>query len=173
MSASSPRVQKRSAMARASGPPSNSKPASTSSSFSEAAVEARRDARLPRKGRKRSWLVAAAVLVATAALGAIARYGITHSQWVPTMFVRMLKLDPAVRAKYDVSSMQVAIHAAAPCPIPVKEQMIEWWGPIIHEYYAGTEGNGFVYCNSDMWLAHEGTVGTPINCIVQIGRAHV
>jgi long-chain acyl-CoA synthetase len=92
----------------------------------------------------------------------------TTSQVVPTMFVRMLKLPDDVRAKYDVSSLQSVIHAAAPCPIPVKKQMIEWFGPIIHEYYAGTEGNGFVYCNSDMWLAHPGTVGTPINCTVHI-----
>jgi acyl-CoA synthetase (AMP-forming)/AMP-acid ligase II len=84
------------------------------------------------------------------------------------MFVRMLKLPEETRARYDVSSMECVIHAAAPCPIPVKKQMIEWWGPVIHEYYAGTEGNGFVYCNSDMWLAHEGTVGTPINCVVRV-----
>jgi long-chain acyl-CoA synthetase len=101
-------------------------------------------------------------------LKAVDRYGATHSQVVPTMFVRMLKLDPEVRAQYDVSSLTCVIHAAAPCPVPVKKQMIEWFGPIIHEYYAGTEGNGFVYCNSDMWLAHEGTVGMPINCTVHI-----
>jgi long-chain acyl-CoA synthetase len=96
------------------------------------------------------------------------QYRATHSQVVPTMFVRMLKLPDETRAKYDVSSIECVIHAAAPCPVPVKKQMIEWWGPVIHEYYAGTEGNGFVYCNSDMWLAHEGTVGTPINCVVHI-----
>jgi acyl-CoA synthetase (AMP-forming)/AMP-acid ligase II len=93
---------------------------------------------------------------------------ITHSQVVPTMFVRMMKLDPEVRARYDLSSLRCVIHAAAPCPIPVKKGIIEWFGPVIHEYYAGTEGNGFVYCNSEMWLAHEGTVGTPINCVVHI-----
>ncbi len=93
---------------------------------------------------------------------------VTHSQVVPTMFVRMLKLPDETRVKYDVSSLQCVIHAAAPCPIPVKKQMIEWFGRIIHEYYAGTEGNGFVYCNSDMWLAHPGTVGTPIGCTVHI-----
>ncbi len=101
-------------------------------------------------------------------LQTVERYRVTHSQVVPTMFVRMLKLPEEVRAKYDVSSLQCVIHAAAPCPIPVKKQMIEWFGPIIHEYYAGTEGNGFVYCNSEMWLAHEGTVGMPINCTVHI-----
>ena len=75
------------------------------------------------------------------------------------MFVRLLKLPEDVRARYDVSSLQCVIHAAAPCPVPVKQQMIEWFGPVIHEYYAGTEGNGFVYCNSEQWLAHPGTVG--------------
>jgi len=98
----------------------------------------------------------------------IERFRITHTQVVPTMFIRLLKLPPEVRAKYDVSSLQCVVHAAAPCPVQVKKQMIEWFGPVIHEYYAGTEGNGFVYCNSDMWLAHEGTVGTPINCVVHI-----
>jgi long-chain acyl-CoA synthetase len=98
----------------------------------------------------------------------VAQHQVTHSQLVPTMFVRMLKLPEEVRAKYDVSSLKCAIHAAAPCPVQIKEQMINWWGPIIHEYYAGTEGNGFVYCNSDMWLAHKGTVGTPIACTIHI-----
>ena len=98
----------------------------------------------------------------------VERHRATVSQVVPTMFVRMLKLPDDVRAKYDVSSLQCVIHAAAPCPKQVKKSMIEWFGPIIHEYYAGTEGNGFVYCNSQMWLAHEGTVGTPINCVVHI-----
>jgi long-chain acyl-CoA synthetase len=101
-------------------------------------------------------------------LALIERYHATVTQVVPTMFVRLLKLDPEVRAKYDVSSMRSVIHAAAPCPIPVKKQIIEWFGPVLHEYYAGTEGNGFVYCNSEMWLSHEGTVGTPINCVVHI-----
>ncbi len=98
----------------------------------------------------------------------IGRHSATHSQVVPTMFVRLLKLDPEVRAKYDVSSLETVVHAAAPCPVAVKEQMIEWFGPIIHEYYAGTEGNGFVYCNSEMWLGHKGTVGMPINCTIHI-----
>lgn len=102
------------------------------------------------------------------ALALIERYRVTHSQWVPTMFVRMLKLPEEVRRRYDVSSMTCAVHAAAPCPIPVKEKMIEWFGPIIHEYYAGTEGNGFVYCNSTDWLAHKGTVGRPVQCQVHI-----
>jgi long-chain acyl-CoA synthetase len=92
----------------------------------------------------------------------------THTQVVPTMFVRLLKLPEEVRARYDVSSLQFVIHAAAPCPVPVKQQMIEWFGPVIHEYYAGTEGNGFVYCNSEQWLEHPGTVGSPIGCTVHI-----
>jgi fatty-acyl-CoA synthase len=75
---------------------------------------------------------------AEGALATTERYRATHSQWVPTMFVRMLKLPPEVRARYDVSSMRVAIHAAAPCPIDVKRAMIDWWGPVIYEYYAAT-----------------------------------
>jgi len=102
------------------------------------------------------------------ALRYIQDYRVTHSQWVPTMFVRMLKLPEDVRLAYDVSSLRCAIHAAAPCPIPVKEQMIEWWGPVIYEYYAGTEGNGFVQLNSEEWLAHKGSVGKPLNCQVHI-----
>ena len=101
-------------------------------------------------------------------LALIERYQITLSQVVPTMFVRLLKLPEDVRSTYDVSSLQGVVHAAAPCPVPVKQQMIEWFGPVIHEYYAGTEGNGFVYCNSEQWLAHPGTVGVPIACTVHI-----
>jgi acyl-CoA synthetase (AMP-forming)/AMP-acid ligase II len=93
------------------------------------------------------------------ALALIERHHVTFSQWVPTMFIRMLKLPDAERAARDLSSLQVAVHAAAPCPVEVKRRMIEWWGPILHEYYAGTEGNGFVYTNSQDWLAHPGTVG--------------
>ncbi|MAZ45563.1 MAG: acyl-CoA synthetase [Gammaproteobacteria bacterium] len=102
------------------------------------------------------------------ALQCVERYRITHSQWVPTMFVRMLKLPNEVRDKYDVSSLKAAIHAAAPCPIPIKEKMIEWWGPIIYEYYAGTESNGFVQLNSEQWLNHRGSVGQPLNCKLHI-----
>jgi long-chain acyl-CoA synthetase len=92
----------------------------------------------------------------------VQKYRITHSQLVPTMFVRMLKLPPEVRTSYDVSSLRCAIHAAAPCPIPIKEQMIDWWGPILWEYYAGTEGNGMTLVNSQDWLAHRGTVGRAV-----------
>ena len=105
---------------------------------------------------------------AEASLAAIEKYRVTHSQWVPTMFIRMLKLDEDVRHKYDVSSLECAIHAAAPCPIPVKEQMIEWWGPVIHEYYAGSEGNGFVAINSEEWLQHKGSVGRSLTAVLHI-----
>ena len=93
------------------------------------------------------------------ALQLIAKHKISHSQWVPTMFVRMLKLPPEVRQKYDVSSLKFAIHAAAPCPIAIKEQMLDWWGDVICEYYAGSEGNGFCAINSQEWRAHKGSVG--------------
>ena len=96
------------------------------------------------------------------------KYKVTQTQVVPTMFIRMLKLDSDVRSQYDCSTITHAVHAAAPCPIETKRKMIEWWGPVIHEYYAGTEGNGFVYCNSEQWLAHPGTVGTAIQGIVHI-----
>lgn len=92
----------------------------------------------------------------------VGEHRITHTQVVPTMFVRFLKLPEEVRAKYDVSSLKCAIHAAAPCPIPVKEEMIAWWGPIIWEYYGGTEGNGLTICNSAEWMAHKGTVGKAV-----------
>lgn len=96
------------------------------------------------------------------ALALIERYTVTHSQWVPTMFVRMLKLPEEVRTRYDLSSHQCAIHAAAPCPVDVKRRMIEWWGPIIGEYYAATEGLGATVINSEQWLAHPGSVGTSL-----------
>jgi len=102
------------------------------------------------------------------ALANIEKFKASASQWVPTMFVRMLKLPEEVRKKYDVSSMKTAIHAAAPCPVEVKQKMIEWWGPVLHEYYAGTEGNGFVYTNSQDWLAHPGTVGRAMVGIIHI-----
>ena len=95
-------------------------------------------------------------------LSTVERYKITHTQLVPSMFVRMLKLPEGVRTRFDVSSIDCAIHAAAPCPIPVKEQMIEWWGPVIEEYYAGSEGNGMCWINSQDWLSHKGSVGKPI-----------
>jgi len=101
-------------------------------------------------------------------LSLVQRHRVTASQVVPTMFIRMLKLPAEVRGSYDVGSLRTVIHAAAPCPVETKRSIIEWWGPIVHEYYAGTEGNGFVYCNSEQWLAHPGTVGVPIQGIVHI-----
>ncbi len=92
-------------------------------------------------------------------LSLIERYKISHSQLVPTMFSRMLKLSDKERATYDLSSLEVAIHAAAPCPPQVKEAMIDWWGPIIHEYYGATEGLGFTACDTAQWLSHKGSVG--------------
>jgi len=101
-------------------------------------------------------------------LALIETWGVTHSQLVPTMFSRLLKLPEEVRKRYDVSSLEIAIHAAAPCPVLVKEDMIKWWGPIIHEYYGATEGLGFTACNSEEWLAHRGTVGK-----VLLGDLHI
>jgi long-chain acyl-CoA synthetase len=104
-------------------------------------------------------LVMARKFDATASLAAIDKYGVTHSQWVPTMFVRMLKLPDEVRESYDVSSLTVAVHAAAPCPVDVKNQMIDWWGPILEEYYGSTEGNGVTMINSGQWREKPGSVG--------------
>jgi acyl-CoA synthetase (AMP-forming)/AMP-acid ligase II len=84
------------------------------------------------------------------------------------MFFRMLRLDEAVRERWDLSSHRAAVHGAAPCPIPVKEQMLDWWGPILHEYYAGTEGVGTCIIGPEEWLAHKGSVGRPVNCRVHI-----
>jgi long-chain acyl-CoA synthetase len=105
---------------------------------------------------------------AEGALRAIETYRVNQSQWVPTMFVRMLKLEEEVRNRYDVSSLEFAVHAAAPCPIAIKEKMMEWWGPIVHEYYAGTEGNGFCYASPKDWLDHKGTVGKALG-----GELHI
>jgi fatty-acyl-CoA synthase len=96
---------------------------------------------------------------AETALQYIETYRVTHSQWVPSMFIRMLKLDPAVRGRYDLSSLRCAIHAAAPCPIEVKRQMIEWWGPVLEEYYSSTETAGLSTITSQDWLKHPGSVG--------------
>jgi len=101
-------------------------------------------------------------------LAAIERHRVTHVQLVPTMFVRLLGLSEADRSRFDLSSLQCAAHAAAPCPVPIKEQMMEWWGPIIHEYYAGTENVGFTYCSPTDWLAHKGSVGRPVT-----GELHI
>ena len=99
---------------------------------------------------------------AVAALRAIEEHRVTHSQWVPTMFSRMLKLPEEDRLGFDLSSHKVAIHAAAPCPEAVKRQMFDWWGPILYEYYAGTEFNGLTHATPQDWLDHPGTVGRPL-----------
>ena len=96
------------------------------------------------------------------ALRAIGDRRVTHAQFVPTMFVRMLRLPPQVRDRYDISSLRVAIHAAAPCPVEVKQKMIGWWGPVLVEYYAGTESNGMTAVDSATWLTRPGTVGRPV-----------
>jgi long-chain acyl-CoA synthetase len=103
-----------------------------------------------------------------AVLRAIEKYRVTHAQFVPTMFSRMLKLSPDVRTRYDLSSLRYVLHGAAPCPIPLKQAMIDWLGPIVHEYYAATEGFGLAICDSEQWLAHKGTVGKAV-----FGEAHV
>jgi len=92
----------------------------------------------------------------------VEQHKVTQSQLVPTMFVRMLKLPDDVRQRYDVSSLKGAIHAAAPCPVDVKAKMIDWWGPILIEYYAGSEGNGVTVSTSQQWLEHRGTVGRSV-----------
>src|SRR6201992_2480627 len=101
-------------------------------------------------------------------LALVETWGITHSQLVPTMFSRMLKLPEATRKRYDVSSLEIAVHRGAPCPSLGKGDIIKWWGPIIHEYYGATEGLGFTACNSEEWLAHRGTVGR-----VLLGELHI
>jgi long-chain acyl-CoA synthetase len=98
----------------------------------------------------------------------IERHRVTHAQFVPTHFVRMLKLPAEERGRYDLSSLQVVVHAAAPCPVEVKRQMLDWWGPIIHEYYAGSEGVGFCSITPEEWLAHPGSVGVPL-----VGAVHI
>ncbi len=102
------------------------------------------------------------------ALALIEKHKVTTAQWVPTHFVRMPEVAEDVRTRYDVSSLTQVFHAAAPCPVPIKQQMIEWWGPIISEYYAGTEGNGFTALNSEQWLAHKGSVGKSMNAELKI-----
>lgn len=102
------------------------------------------------------------------ALALIERFRIGASQWVPTHFVRMLRLPEATRKRYDLSSLKVAVHAAAPCPVQVKEQMIDWWGPVLYEYYAGTEGNGMTFISSADWLRKKGSVGKAVYGVLHI-----
>lgn len=100
----------------------------------------------------------------------IESHRVTHAQFVPTMFVRMLKLPKAVRDKYDVSSLRCVLHAAAPCPVDVKYQMMDWFGPIIHEYYGGTEGFAGTTIGPQEWLAHPGSVGKPMSPVHVVGE---
>lgn len=92
----------------------------------------------------------------------IERERISHLHMVPIMFNRLLRLPEDVKRKYDLSSLEFVVHAAAPCPAPIKRAMIEWWGPVINEYYGSTETGGVVFCTSQEWLDHPGTVGKPI-----------
>jgi len=101
-------------------------------------------------------------------LALIERHRVTHVQVVPTMFVRLLKLPAEVRARYDVSSLRCCFHAAAPCPVEIKRQMLDWLGPIVHEYYAGSEGNGLTWIGPEDWLAHPGSVGRAV-----LGELHI
>lgn len=101
-------------------------------------------------------------------LDAVERFAVTHLQVVPTHLVRLLKLPSEVRSRYDLSSLQVVVHAAAPCPVEVKRAAIEWLGPIVHEYYAGSEGNGFCAIGPEEWLAHPGSVGRSL-----LGAVHI
>lgn len=105
---------------------------------------------------------------AESCLRTIQEYRVTHAQFVPTMFVRMLQLPAEVRARYDISSLRLAVHAAAPCPVDVKQKMIDWWGPILVEYYGATEGNGMTITDSKTWLTKPGTLGK-----AAIGVLHV
>ncbi|BBY10245.1 acyl-CoA synthetase [Mycobacterium marseillense] len=100
----------------------------------------------------------------------IETHRVTHAQFVPTMFVRMLKLPAKVRERYDVSSLRCVIHAAAPCPVDVKHQMMDWFGPIIHEYYGGTEGFAGTTIGPQEWLAHPGSVGIPTAPVHVLGE---
>lgn len=102
------------------------------------------------------------------ALEAIEQYRVTAAQWVPTHFVRLLKLPEQTRRKFDTSSLKAAVHAAAPCPVAVKRQMIDWWGPVFHEYYAGTEANGLTGLDTAEWLRKPGSVGRSI-----VGEVHI
>lgn len=102
------------------------------------------------------------------ALRAIEQYRVTCAQFVPTMFSRMLNLAEADRKRFHISSLRLAIHAAAPCPIGIKKAMMDWWGPILWEYYAGTELNGFCLCKPQDWLDRPGTVGRPV-----VGNVHI
>jgi acyl-CoA synthetase (AMP-forming)/AMP-acid ligase II len=102
------------------------------------------------------------------ALESIDRYQVTICQWVPTMFIRMLKLPEDIRARQNLGSLKVAFHGAAPCPVDVKRSMLDWWGPIISEFYSATEANGYCRVTAEEWLKKPGTVGKPLS-----GEIHI
>jgi fatty-acyl-CoA synthase len=101
-------------------------------------------------------------------LECIARYGVTHAQFVPSMFVRMLRLPEATRRRYDLSTLQRVVHASAPCPPEIKRQMLDWWGPIVDEYYGSSEGAGISFIRAEEWLQRPGSVGRPM-----LGLPHI
>lgn len=101
-------------------------------------------------------------------LDAIQKHKVTQGQFVPVMFTRMLKLPESVRNSYDLSSLRRVMHAAAPCPVEIKKQMIDWWGPIVDEYYASSEAIGATVIFAEDWLTHPGSVGKPMNGLVHI-----
>lgn len=103
-----------------------------------------------------------------AALAAIEKYRITHAQFVPTHFVRMLRARAESSHSFDISSLKAIVHAAAPCPPDVKRQMIDWLGPIVHEYYGGSERSGMTYITAHDWLEHPGSVGRSITGPIRI-----
>jgi len=103
---------------------------------------------------------------AETSLQLIEQYQATHSQWVPTMFIRLLKLPETTQKQYSLESHRIAIHAAAPCPVEVKNRMFDWWGPILYEYYGGTEGNGQTAISPEEWLKHPGSVGRSISSAI-------
>lgn len=102
------------------------------------------------------------------ALQILARERITHSQWVPAMFQRLLALPAEQRQRFHAPDHRWAVHAAAPCPAPVKRAMIDWWGPILSEYYSGSEGVGLTTLDSRQWLAHPGSVGLTVKGVLHI-----
>jgi long-chain acyl-CoA synthetase len=102
------------------------------------------------------------------ALRLIEVHRVTHAQFVPTMFVRMLRLSEGDRTRYALSTLKCILHAAAPCPVQIKHQMIDWFGPVIHEYYAGSERNGLAAVDSATWAARPGTVGRAV-----FGQVHI
>jgi fatty-acyl-CoA synthase len=102
----------------------------------------------------------------------IERHRVTHSQWVPTHFVRLLRLPEEIRDKYDLSSLRCAIHSAAPCPVEVKANLIQWWGEIVYEYYSATEAVGSTVITPQEWLRKPGSVGRT-GGIGSSGIAHI